>query len=175
MNASPPVRHRFPLPADSGSSVGDDGDAEIDLAGGAILGSVEADQFAGCFVEAGLQTGDLAEPAVEFGLLDAGAQVGDDLEQSGSRGGVQAQARAADAGVFVFAGGAVGAATFADFELAGLEVLLEVAPFLVGGLAVFGLGSFGSPLVDEGAVGADEVRVEENGSVGYRNCPNASW
>jgi hypothetical protein len=54
--------------------------------------------------------------------------------------------------VFVLAGGAVGASAFAEFELAGLEVLLELAPLLLGRLAVFGLGTFGSTAAEEALV-----------------------
>jgi hypothetical protein len=43
--------------------------------------SLEAGQLPGGFVKAGLQAGDLAEPAVELGFLDAVAEVGDDLDQ----------------------------------------------------------------------------------------------
>ena len=59
------------------------------------------------------------------------------------------------------AGGSVGAAAGAEFELALFEVLLELAPFLIGGFAVLGLGADGPALVEEGPVGADEVVLED--------------
>jgi hypothetical protein len=43
-----------------------------------------------------------------------------------------------------------------------VEVLLEVAPFLVGGLAVLGLGPGGAASGEEGLVGADEFVVEHS-------------
>jgi hypothetical protein len=46
-------------------------------------------------------------------------------------------------------------------------VLLEFLPFLVGGLAVFFGGPDGPPLVEERAVGADQV-VLEDGHVRFR-------
>jgi hypothetical protein len=55
---------------------------------------------------------------------------------------------------------AVRASAFAEFEFAGLEVLLELAPFLFGGLTVFGQGSLGASTVDERPVGTDEFFVE---------------
>ena len=61
-----------------------------------------------------------------------------------------AEHRAADAGVFVAAGGAVGTGAGAELELAGVEVLLELAPFGVGGLAVFGFRAGGATVVEEG-------------------------
>jgi hypothetical protein len=41
-----------------------------------------------------------------------------------------------------------------------VEVLLEVAPFLVGGFAVLGLGPGGAASGEEGLIGADEFVVE---------------
>ena len=64
----------------------------------AVPHPVEADQLLGRAVEAVLESVDLAEPAVELGFLDAVTEVGDDLDQSRPGLGVQAQARAADAG-----------------------------------------------------------------------------
>jgi hypothetical protein len=40
-------------------------------------------------------------------------------------------------------------------------VLLKVSPFLVGGFAVFGLGTLRAPRVEEGAVGAHELVIED--------------
>jgi hypothetical protein len=74
--------------------------------------------------------------------------------------GIDAQHKAADAGVLVDAGGVVGPAAGAELKFAQLEVVLEFGPFLVGGLAVFSGGPQGPPLVDEGPVGADQVVLE---------------
>jgi hypothetical protein len=63
--------------------------------------------------------------------------------------------------VLVGAGGSVGAPAGAEFELALLEVLLELAPFPGGGLAVLGFGADGPALVQVGAVGADEIVLED--------------
>lgn len=63
--------------------------------------------------------------------------------------------------VFVLAGCAVGAAAFAEFELSELEVLVELAPLVLGGFAVFGLGSCGPPVVQERPVVADQVVLED--------------
>src|ERR1035441_2736736 len=53
-------------------------------------------------------------------------------------------------------------------HLPQLEVLLEFLPFLVGGLAVFFGGPGAPPLVEERAVGADQV-VLEYGHVRFRS------
>src|SRR6266516_4345246 len=52
-------------------------------------------------------------------------------------------------------------AAFTEFQLACLEVRLEVAPFLLGRFAVLGLGPQGPPVVEEGPVGADELLIED--------------
>jgi hypothetical protein len=59
--------------------------------------------------------------------------------------------------VLVFAGGSVRAAAGAEFELADLEVLLELAPLNVSGFAVLGSRADRAARFDEGPVGADEV------------------
>ncbi|KFZ79213.1 hypothetical protein ED92_26875 [Amycolatopsis sp. MJM2582] len=79
---------------------------------------------------------DLSAPYVEFGFADPVTEVVRDLDQPGALAGVDAQDRASDAGVLVLAGGAVGAAAGAEFQLACVEVLLEFGPFLVGWFAV---------------------------------------
>ena len=63
--------------------------------------------------------------------------------------------------VFVLAGGAVGPAARTQFQFSQLEMLLEVLPFLIGGLAVFRFRSGCSPLVEEPAVGADQFVLED--------------
>jgi hypothetical protein len=67
----------------------------------------------------------------------------------------------AQRGVLVGAGGPVGAAAGPEGDLAPLEVLLELAPFLVGRLAVLGLGPDGPALVEECPVTADEIVLED--------------
>ncbi|MFI1628114.1 hypothetical protein ACH4YO_28795 [Streptomyces noursei] len=85
-------------------------------------------------IEADLESFDFAEPAVGAGLADALAKVLDDLDESGSLAWVDLEDGAANAGVFVLARGPVGAPAGAQGDLAELEVLLEVAPLLLGGL-----------------------------------------
>lgn len=60
----------------------------------------------------------------------------------------------------MLAGGAVGAGTIAQFELASVEVLLEIAPFVIGGFAVLLDGTDGATLVKKGPVRADQVLLE---------------
>lgn len=60
-------------------------------------------------------------------------------------------------------GVAYGPATVSEFELSGLEVLLELCPFGVGRLPVFLGRSDGAAGVEEGSVRADEVFVEDGG------------
>lgn len=57
--------------------------------------------------------------------------------------------------------GSIWSATVTHFQLANLEMLLELAPFFLGGLAVFGFRANGSPLIEERPVGADEVVLED--------------
>ena len=90
--------------------------------------------------EADLESFDLAEPAFAFGFGDAGGEVVADLDQAVALGGVGPEHRAADAGVFVDAGGAERAAAGADGDLAAFEVAEELLPFLVGGTRYSSLG-----------------------------------
>src|SRR5581483_9424217 len=112
-------------------------------------------------VEADLQPGHLAVPTVGAGFGDAVGEVADDLGEPGALARVDPQHGAADAGVFVRAGTAVGAPAAAEFEFALFEVLLELAPFGVGGFAVLGLGAQRSAGVEEPAIGADQLVVED--------------
>jgi hypothetical protein len=114
----------------------------------------EGGEFAVGGVEADLESFDFAEPAVDAGFGDAVGEVLDDADEAASGGGVGAEHGAADAGVLVGAGGSVGAPAGAELELALLEVLLELAPFIGGRLPVFGFGADGPALVEVGAVGA---------------------
>jgi len=61
-----------------------------------------------------------------------------------------------------WAQGSVRAPAGAEFELALFGMLLELAPFLVGGLAVLGLGPCGPAIAEECPVGADEVVLEDD-------------
>jgi hypothetical protein len=55
----------------------------------------------------------------------------------------------------------VGPAAVAEFELAEMEMLLELRPFGVGRFAILLAGAHRSAPVDEGAVVADEVILED--------------
>lgn len=101
-----------------------------------------------------------------LGFADSFTETGGDLGESVALAGVDAQHRAADACVFVLAGGAVGACAGAEFELAQSEALLELAPFLVGGLAVFRLGPDRTALGQVGAVSPDQLVLEDR-DVGF--------
>src|SRR6266545_3464953 len=114
-----------------------------------LLGGVEAD----------LEPLDLAEPAPLVGLVEAVLQVGDDGQQAGLLEWVGVQHRAADAGVLVAAGGAVGPRAGAKLDLASGEVLLEFGPLGRGWLAVFLTGPLGAASRDEGAMMVDHVLV----------------
>lgn len=70
-------------------------------------------------------------------------------------GGVRPEHRAADAGVFVNAGGAERAAACSDGDFAPLEVAEELLPFLVGGDAVFLARAEGPSAGEEGQVRLD--------------------
>jgi hypothetical protein len=144
------------------------GHAEVGGAGGGVAGcAVEGGELGAGGVEADLESFDFAEPAVGAGFGDAVGEVPGDVDKAVSGGGVGAEHRAADAGVLVGAGGSVRAPAGAEFEFALFEVLLELAPLLGGWVAVLGFGADGPALVEVGAVGADEV-VLEDGEVGRR-------
>ena len=63
--------------------------------------------------------------------------------------------------VLVLAGCAVGAPAGADFDAPPAEVLVEIAPFPVGRLAVFLAGPRGPAAGEELVVGGDDVFVED--------------
>ncbi len=67
--------------------------------------------------------------------------------------------------MLVLAGRSVRPGAFPEFHLALSEVLLELAPLGVGGLAVLLRRADGSPPVQERPVGADQI-VLEHGQVG---------
>lgn len=90
-----------------------------------------------------------------------------DLEQPGDLGEVQAEHRAADAGVFVLAGGAVGPVAGAERDLAQREVVAEVLPLDVAGFAVLLGGPLGAAQVDVLPVVPDDLlRVDGDVALG---------
>ncbi|MEV7740087.1 hypothetical protein AB0O75_50150 [Streptomyces sp. NPDC088921] len=86
-----------------------------------------------------------------FCLSNAVDEIVANLDQTAALGGTGAQKGAADAGVFVDTGGALGACAGADGELAAFEVAEEVLPLGVGGGAVFLCWPQGATPGDEGA------------------------
>lgn len=86
--------------------------------------------------EADLQTFNLAEPPFAFGLTDPGDQVVADLGDARPLGRVGPEHWAADAGVFVDAGGRERSTAEAGGDLAAFEVAEELIPLLIGGGAV---------------------------------------
>ncbi|MFY4716955.1 hypothetical protein [Streptomyces sp. LaBMicrA B280] len=107
--------------------------------------------------EAGLDRGDLAKPSLLLGLLEPVVQVRVDLLQAGHLLEIGPQDGAADAGVFMDAGGAEVTCADAEGDLPQLEVGQEVLPFLRGGLAVLLPGSQRPAAGDEGPVVVDDV------------------
>ena len=71
---------------------------------------IELGEFLAGAIEADLEAVDLAEPVVRASFRDPGDQVVADFEEPVALGGVWTQERAPQAGVFVDAGGRVGAA-----------------------------------------------------------------
>lgn len=61
----------------------------------------------------------------------------------------------------LLARGSVGTPASAERDLAELEVLLEVAPLLRSGLPVLLLGTCHATIVEEAAVGPDQVVLED--------------
>lgn len=113
--------------------------------------------------EAFLEGGDLAEPDVVAGLGEPGLGVGGHLFEPSELGGVDAEEPAAGAGVFVDAGGAVGAVAVAEGDLAEQEVLFELGPLVAGGGALLGAVAQRAAVLDERFVGGDEVFGEHRG------------
>jgi hypothetical protein len=143
-------------------AVCDDGDAQVDRAGGLpVAHSIQADQLLCSLSQADLQARDFSPPSVQFCLLNTVFQIGDDLNQARSGAGVQPKTRTTNARVFMFAGASVGTTAFAEFQFARVEMRLEVASFLLGGFAVLGFGSQCAPCVEEGPVGADNFLIED--------------
>ena len=109
--------------------------------------------------EADFEAVDLAGPATVVGFGDSGEQVGVDLGEPWQLGGIGAQQRATQAGVFVLAWCGVGAAARAELDFAFLEVGEELVPFVVGDVAIFLDGSQCSAAGDERSVVFDHVTV----------------
>ncbi len=99
----------------------------------------------------------LAEPSVGFGFGDAVQEVVADQGEAVAFGGVGSQQRAAEAAVFVDAGGGVGAAAVADGDLAAFELAEEFGPFFVAGDAIFRAGTFRPTPGDQRAVPVDDL------------------
>lgn len=113
--------------AGAAGGVGEGGDAEL---GGVVTAGgdlVHLGEFGAGAGEADFQSFGFAEPVVGFGFGDAGDEVVADLDQAGPGGGVGAQQWAAQAAVFVDAGGVVGAAAVADSDFAVFEVSLHLS------------------------------------------------
>lgn len=121
------------------SGLAEGGDAEVDGGGpaGSFLNVGELGFGRG---EADAQASGFANPALVFGLGDASGQVVADLFQPWALGGVDAQQGAADAGVLVLAGRAVGAAALAQGDLATFEVAEELLPLRTVGVRYSSLG-----------------------------------
>ena len=114
-----------------------------------VLGAGEADFEAFGF----------ACPAFAFGFGDAGGQVVADLCEPVALGRVGPVDGAADAGVFVDAGGAECPSAGAGGDFAAFEVAEEFGPFVVGGGAVF----LGGPQARRRARKARWARIASSG------------
>jgi hypothetical protein len=111
------------------------------------------------------QPGHFAEPGALAGLGDPLGEVVLEFVHQWEAAGLGAQHGAADAGVLVRAGGAVGAVAVAVGDFPQGEVLFECVPFGLGGLTVFLSGPVLAPGLDERLVGADDL-VGVDGGVG---------
>ena len=95
-------------------------------------------------LESGFQPGDLADPAFAAGLGDAGLEVVADLQQPGLLGRVRPKLRASDAAVLMNARGTEVPGADPESNLAELEVVQELVPFVGGEVAVFFAGTQGA-------------------------------
>jgi hypothetical protein len=84
---------------------------------------------------------DLTEPAIHPRFCDAIGKLSDDLAEALTLARVDSQHRAADAGLLVLAGAAVGPAAVTEFELARLKVPLH---FVKPGLVTYRLVDLGA-------------------------------
>jgi hypothetical protein len=96
---------------------------------------------------------ELAEPPFCFGELASGDEVGVNLVEALDQDRVNLKQGAADAGMFVLAGGGVGAPAVAEFDFAFIEVFLEFFPFRAGRRTVFPARP-GPPACGRGASGS---------------------
>lgn len=90
-----------------------------------------------------------------------------------SRAGRNPQHRAAQTRVLMLTRGSVGSRTVTQLQLAGMEVLLALAPFVCRGFAVSLCRPCRSPLVEEGPVGANKsflVGVAQQVPSGVKPC-----
>jgi len=104
---------------------------------------------------------DLAKPPVGLSAFTAGKEVGLDLVEAVDHLRIDPQHRAADAAVLVFAGRGVRAPALAEFDLAFVEVLIELGPFGLGHRTVFAGWPGGAPVGQVGLVVADDVFLED--------------
>lgn len=104
---------------------------------------------------------DLAEPILLVGPPKAREEVGFEFFEAVEHLRVDVEHRASDAGMFVLAGGTVGAPAGAEFDLSAVEVLLELVPFLVRRVAVLALRPDLTTVVEKVLVVADDVLVED--------------
>src|SRR6266545_2636303 len=107
--------------------------------------------------KAGLEPVDLAEPAPLACFANAVLEIGDDHQQPRLLQWVGVQHRAADAGVLVSTGGAVGARAGAQLDPSLGEVLFELGPLGRGRLAVLLPGPLRAAPADERPVVAQHV------------------
>lgn len=126
---------------------------------GAVPGSAHRCELLVGGADADFESFDLAVPALLMGLSEAGVQVGEDLLEAVLLGWVGSEHGAADARVFVLAGGAVGAAADSELDLASLEVAHEVVPLSVGGFAILLAGTQDAAPDQECPVVLDDVVV----------------
>ena len=124
-----------------------------------------------------MQSLDFPKPAVLAGLDDPVRQILNDCKEAVALLRIHPQDGAADAGVLVPTGSAVGPGAGAQGDLPQFEVLLELRPFLVGGFSVFRGRPGRSALIQEVAVGADQVVLEDRdvglGGVLMLRCPSS--
>ena len=111
--------------------------------------TVEVGELAFGGYEAHLQSLDFAEPPVHPGLRNPICKVLNDLNQTRPLRGRHPQHRTPNTRMLVLTRRSVWSAAVAQLQLTNLKVLLELAPFLFGRLAVFLDRTCGSPLVEE--------------------------
>src|SRR5690348_2446178 len=113
---------------------------------------IEAGEFPFSGLQADLKTLDLTEPPVYPCLGNALTEVVDDLGEAGPLLRRHTEHRAAQASVLMLANRTIRTAAGAQRHLPQLKVLLEIRPFLVGGLTVLFGWPGGSPRFEERAI-----------------------